>query len=193
MAKPCPLMNLDLQQKSFSSTFACQTSPSEEWYALQTRPRHEKVVASSLQSAGVEAFLPACPQVRTWSDRKKLVELPLFPGYLFARIAWTTPSRVRILQTNGVVGFVGSRSEASPVPAQQIEAVRFLVQARKECLPHPYLTVGQRVQIRSGALQGLEGILVRIASDHSLVVSVDLIHRSVAIRLNGYEVESLAT
>jgi len=163
----------------------------EEWYAIQTRPRHEKKVANALQAAGIESFLPMCPQVRSWSDRQKVVEFPLFPGYMFARTPWSAQARVRIIQTNGVVGFVGPHKEATPIPVQQIEAVRCLMKARLECLPHPYLTVGQRVQIKNGALQGLQGILVRIASDHSLVVSVDLIHRSVAIRLNGYEVDSL--
>jgi transcription antitermination factor NusG len=90
-----------------------------------------------------------------------------------------------------VIGFVGPNNQATPIPAQQIEAVRSLLEMQTDCRPHPYLNTGQRVRIRSGALQGLEGILVRIVSDHSMVVSVDLIHRSVAIRLAGYEVESL--
>jgi len=162
-----------------------------EWYALQTRPRHEKVVKYSLESAGIETFLPVCPQVRSWSDRRKVVEFPLFPGYIFARTAWSLQARVRVFQTNGVVAFVGPRKEATPIPDQQIDAVRSLIAAQAQLRPHPYLTVGQRVRIRSGALQGLEGILVRVAGDHSLVVSVDLIHRSVAFRLDGYELEGL--
>ena len=162
-----------------------------EWYALQTRPRHEKVVKYSLESAGIETFLPLCPQVRTWSDRRKVVEFPLFPGYIFARTTWSMQARVRAFQTNGVIAFVGPRKEATPIPEEQIDAVRSLVASQAECRPHPYLTVGQRVRIRNGALQGLEGILVRVAGDHSLVVSVDLIHRSVAFRLDGYELEGL--
>jgi transcription termination/antitermination protein NusG len=168
-----------------------ETLPVAEWYAVQTRPRHEKVVKHSLETAGIETFLPLCPQYRSWSDRRKIVDFPLFPGYIFARAAWSMQARVRVFQTNGVIGFVGPRKEATPIPVQQIDAVRSLMQARAECRPHPYLTVGQRVQIRNGALQGLQGILVRVASDHSLVVSVDLIHRSVSIRLDGYEVGGL--
>ena len=162
-----------------------------EWCALQTRPRHEKVVKHSLESAGIETFLPVCPQIRSWSDRRKVVEFPLFPGYIFARTTWSMQARVRVCQTNGVVAFVGPRKEATPIPEQQIDAVRSLIGAQAELRPHPYLTVGQRVRIRNGALQGLEGILVRVAGDHSLVVSVDLIHRSVAFRLDGYELEGL--
>ena len=162
-----------------------------EWYALQTRPRHEKVVKYSLESSGIETFLPVCPQIRSWSDRKKVVEFPLFPGYIFARTNWSMQARARVFQTNGVIAFVGPRKEATPIPEQQIDAVRSLIGSQAECRPHPYLSVGQRVRIRSGALQGLEGILVRVAGDHSLVVSVDLIHRSVAFRLDGYELEGL--
>jgi transcription termination/antitermination protein NusG len=162
-----------------------------EWFAVRTRPRHEKVVATQLETSGIETFLPLSTQVRTWSDRRKTVDFPLFPGYVFVRTQRATQARVRVFQSRGVVGFVGPNNQATAIPAQQIEAVRYLLQAHIDCRAHPFLSVGQRVRIQNGALQGLEGILVRIASDNTLVVSVDLIHRSVAIRLEGYEVESL--
>jgi transcriptional antiterminator NusG len=177
-----------------SETLQPASSPSAtrvEWYAVQTRSRHERVVAQGLQSAGIETFLPLYSDVRSWTDRQKIVEFPLFPGYLFARTAWSNPVRVRVLQTNGAVGFVGPRKEATPIPTQQIEAVRSLLSERTECRIHPYLAVGQRVRIRSGVLKGLEGILVRAANSHDLVVSIDLIHRSLAMRIDGYEVEGL--
>jgi transcription termination/antitermination protein NusG len=183
------VMNTSAHIGSKSGSF--ESMPVAEWYAVRTRPRHEKVVTHSLETAGIETFLPLCPQVRTWSDRRKVVDFPLFPGYIFARTTWSMQARVRIFQTNGVIGFVGPRKEATPIPVQQIDAVRSLVRAQAECRPHSYLAVGQRVRIQNGALQGLQGILVRVASDHSLVVSVDLINRSVAIRLDGYEVEGL--
>ena len=162
-----------------------------EWFAVQTRPRHEKVVASHLQTSGVEAFLPLCPEVRTWSDRRKVVEFPLFPGYVFVLTAWFSPARVQVLESSGALGFVGPRNRATPIPAEQIEAVRCLIQAKAGYRPHHYLSAGQRVRIRDGALQGLQGILVSVSNDHSLVISVDLIHRSVAVQLKGYEVEPL--
>lgn len=165
--------------------------PTEEWCAIQTRPRHERVVTHCLEMAGIATFLPLFSQLRNWSDRRKRVEFPLFPGYIFACAAWSPRARARVFQTNGVIGFVGPRKEATPIPVQQIEAIRTVMQARAEYSPHPYLTVGQRVRIRNGSLRGLEGILLSVASDNTLVVSIDLIHRSVAIRLNGYEVESL--
>ena len=161
----------------------------QDWCAIQTRPRHEKVVTRHLNDAGISTFLPLYSQMRTWSDRHKKIEFPLFPGYIFARACWSTPARVRVFQTSGVIGFVGPRKEATPIPVQQIDAIRLMMQTGANFQPHAFLNVGQRVRIRTGALQGLEGILVRISSDHRLVVSVDLIHKSVALRLDGYEVE----
>ena len=86
---------------------------------------------------------------------------------------------------------MGPRKEATPIPAQQIEAIRLMMRAQSEYQPHPFLNVGQRVRIRTGSLEGLEGVLVRVSTDCKLVVSVDLIHRSVALCLDGYEVEGL--
>jgi len=165
--------------------------PAEDWCAIQTRPRHERVVIQHLEDAGFATFLPLYSQMRSWSDRKKRVEFPLFPSYVFARTSWSTQARVRVFQTSGVIGFVGPRKEVTPIPIEQIDAIRLMMRTQAEYQPHPYLNMGQRVRIRTGALQGLEGILVSVSSDHKLVVSVDLIHRSVAIRLDGYEVEGL--
>jgi transcriptional antiterminator NusG len=188
-AKPYLAMHIDCQESVDPGVV--RTLQPLEWFALRTRPRHEKVVTQQLESSGVEAFLPTCDQVRTWSDRKKVVEFPLFPGYVFVRTSQATPARARIFQARGVLGFVGPNNQGTPIPPQQIESVRALMQEQVHCRPHPYLTVGQRVRIQDGALKGLEGILVRVASDQSLIVSVDLIQRSVAIRLEGYEVDGL--
>jgi transcription antitermination factor NusG len=189
MAKPCLSMQTSFQENT-ELGLAGPLLPME-WFAIRTRPRHEKVVSKQLETCGIESFLPIFPQVRSWSDRRKMVQLPLFPGYVFIRTLLATRSRIRVFQVRGVVGFVGPNNQATPIPAQQIEAVRSLMQAHIDCRPHPYLSIGQRVRIQNGALQGLEGILIRIASDQSLIVSVDLIHRSVAIRLEGYEVDGL--
>lgn len=191
MAKPYSQMRMHINPQDNTAPGLLTTLMPYEWFALRTRPRHEKVVTSQLESSGIETFLPLCAQVRTWSDRRKTVEFPLFPGYVFVKTSWVTQARVRVFQAKGVLGFVGPSNQATSIPAEQIEAVRSLLHLQIECRPHPYLNVGQRVRIQNGALQGLEGILVRIASDHSLVVSVDLIHRSVAIRLEGYEVDPL--
>jgi transcriptional antiterminator NusG len=178
-----------LYQESESQLIAMLPQP--EWFAVRTRPRHEKMVNKQLETNGIETYLPVSTQVRSWSDRRKAVDFPLFPGYLFVHTPASAQSRMRVFQARGVVGFVGPRNEATSIPAEQIEAVRCMLQAQAECRPHPYLNVGQRVRIRNGALRGLEGILVRVAGNHSLVVSVDLIQKSASIRLDGYEVEGL--
>lgn len=162
-----------------------------EWYAIQTLPRHEKSVTHQLESAGIQTILPLSTEVRRWSDRRKVVSQPLFPCYVFVRVMDPNRERLRLLRTAGVVGFVGPRREASPIPASQIEGIRSLLSSSVEFRPHPYLTLGQRVRIRDGALRGLEGILVRIAEDQSLVLSIDLIHKSVAVRIDGYSLESV--
>lgn len=162
-----------------------------EWFAVRTRPRHGKMVTKQLETSGMESFLPLCAQLRSWSDRRKVIDFPLFPGYVFVRISRTTQARVRVFQVRGVIGFVGPNNQATPIPAEQIETVRSLVQLQIDFRPHAYLNIGRRVRIQNGALQGLEGILIRVASDQSLIVSIDLIQRSVAIRLEGYEVDCL--
>ena len=182
-------MLLNTQEVRTSNPGSALVSP--EWFAVRTRPRHEKTVFRQLKLSGIETFLPLCMEVRAWSDRRKEIEFPLFPGYVFVRISNSSHMRVLVFQARGVIAFVGPNNKATSIPAQQIETVRSLVEAQVDIRPHPYLNVGQRIRIRNGALQGLEGVLVRVASDQSLVVSVDLIHKSVAIRLEGYDVACL--
>jgi transcription antitermination factor NusG len=163
----------------------------ERWYALQTKARHEKMVDHRLQERGITTFLPLVTEVHRWSDRKKKVQLPLFSCYLFARLAPTRVDQLRVLRVEGVFNFVGPRGEAMPIPDTQIEAVRALVQGDLPWSSHPFLKIGQRVRIRSGALDGVEGILVKRDGDSTLVISVDAIQRSLAVRVEGYAVEAV--
>jgi len=160
------------------------------WYALHCRPRHEKVVTQSLIERGVETFLPTVTEVHRWSDRKKSVQLPLFSCYVFARFAPLRADRLRVLRVGGVLGLVGSHGEGSPIPDEQIGAVRALVQGEVPWSPYPFLRIGQRVRIRGGALEGVEGILVSRNGNQTLVISVDAIQRSLAVRVEGYQVEA---
>jgi transcription antitermination factor NusG len=163
---------------------------SPSWYAVQTRPRHEHVVATQLDQDGIEALLPMAPEVHRWSDRRKVVHVPIFPGYVFVRIALlSNEQRVQVLRKMGVIGFVGPKREATAIEPSQIENIRALIATQAEVSPYPYLSVGQRVRIRSGALAGLEGILLRRTDDSRLVLSIDLIHKSVVARIDGYELE----
>jgi len=161
----------------------------ESWYGVQTRPRHEKIVAQRLTERGVTSFLPLVTEIHRWSDRKKAVQVPLFGCYVFAKFMPSRLDRLRVLCVDGVFGLVGAKGEGTPIPDEQIDAVRSVVEKQLPWSSHPFLKIGQRVRIRSGVLDGLEGILVSRNGDRSLVVSVDAIQRSLAVRLEGYEVE----
>jgi len=161
------------------------------WFAVQTRPRHEKKVGVGLQEKGIQSFLPLHREKRNWSDRQQWVEVPLFSHYIFVRIPLTTETRVRVLQTRGVVQFAGASGRGTPIPDEQIENLQAIVKQRVPLGVHPFIKVGRRVRIRGGALNGLVGVLARINDDQSLVVSVDLIQKSVAMRIDGYEIECI--
>jgi transcription antitermination factor NusG len=161
----------------------------ENWYGLQTRPRHEKIVAQRLGERGIRTFLPLVTEVHRWSDRKKSVQMPLFGCYVFAKFVPNRTERLRALRVDGVFGLVGAKGEGIAIPEEQIEAVRELIEGPLPWSSHPFLKIGQRVRIRSGALDGLEGILISRNGDRTLVISVDAIQRSLAVRVEGYEVE----
>jgi transcription antitermination factor NusG len=129
-------------------------------------------------------------EVHKWSDRKKKVELPLFSCYVFARFTPNRAERLRVLRVDGVFGLVGSRGEGTPIPDAQIDAVRSLVETELPWSAHPFLKIGQRVRIRSGALDGMEGILLSRNGDQTLVISVEAIQRSLAVRVEGYQIEA---
>ena len=162
---------------------------SASWYAVQTQARHERVIARRLGDYGVETFLPMVTETHRWSDRKKTVELPLFGCYLFVKIIPTNEDRLRVLRIDGVHNLVGVRGQGTPIPEEQIYAVRKLIEEQLTWSNHPFLKIGQRVRICSGALDGVEGILVSRNGDETLVISVDAIQRSLAVRVAGYNVQ----
>ena len=172
-----------------SETMNLAPATALNWYAIQTRSRHEKVVERQLQGQGVEVFYPVVSQMHRWSDRRKVVECPLFAGYAFVRIAASPEERVRVLKTHGVVQFVGRNGQGSPIPTEQIEAVQAVVACNLPFTKHAFLKVGQRVRVRGGALDGVEGILVAQSGSRDLVISIEPIQRSLSIRIEGYDVE----
>ncbi|MFZ3340863.1 MAG: UpxY family transcription antiterminator [Terriglobales bacterium] len=163
----------------------------ESWYAVQTRARHERVVMQRFQDKGLTAFLPVIIEKRRWSDRWKEVELPLFSCYVFVKIMATNEDRLRVLCTDSVFDLVGTPRQGTPIPDEQIEAVQTIVTERMNWETYPFLKIGQRVRIRSGSLTGVEGILVSRNGKRSVVVSVDAIQRSLAVRVEGYEIEAV--
>jgi len=161
-----------------------------QWFAIRTRSRHEKMVAEQLERQSIENFLPLVKSTHKWSDRKKDVELPLFAGYSFARLVLCSHDRLRVLQTHGVAGFVGVRGIGIPIPEGQIKSLRTLLANQVQIRDHPFLAIGQRIRIRGGVLDGVEGILAA-QDDRQLVISVEPIHRSLSVSIDGYRFEPI--
>jgi transcription antitermination factor NusG len=159
------------------------------WYAVHTMARHEKRVAAQFEEKRVCTFLPLLHQVHRWTDRRTVVEIPMFSCYAFVRMVQTVEERLKVLRTPGVLGFVGSERQGTSIPDEQIESLRKAVSEKVPCLPHPFISVGKRVRIRGGSLDGVEGILMLQGRDQSLVLSVELLQRSVSIRVEGYDIE----
>lgn len=178
-------------ETSAGRTALPQAAAEMNWYAVHTRSRHEKLVGRQLERHGFSTLVPLTTQVRQWSDRRKVVEMPLFPGYAFVRMVYEPEQKLRVLGTDGIVNFVGVHGQGIPIPDRQIDDIQILLNAKVPVESHPFLKVGQRVRIRSGSLNGTEGILVGQEADRMLVITVELIQRSVSIRLKGYEVEAV--
>ena len=152
------------------------------WYAAYTCANHEKGVAQQLERKSVECLLPLYESVRRWKDRRVRLQLPLFPGYVFVRLALR--DRLRALQIPGVAKLVGFDGHPAPVPNEDIVAVRACLAGRHPVQPHRYLRRGQRVRVLSGPLAGLAGIVVREKKTTRLVVSLDLLMRSVSVEFD---------
>ena len=180
-----------LLQDAFLTQVSAPHLPVEEarWYAVQTRSRHEKIVANQLEGQDVTTFLPLVTQVHRWSDRRKVVQVPLFPGYTFVRVVPSGEQYVRVLRVSGVTSFVGVRGNGIPIPDKQIADIQILLANNATCYICPFLKVGQRVRIRGGCLDGVEGLLVARNGDRNLLISVEPIQRTIAISIEGYDVE----
>ena len=159
------------------------------WYAVHTKARHEKWVAAQFEEKRVCTFLPLLRQIHRWSDRRVKVEVPMFSCYAFVRMVQTVEERLKVLRTPGVLGFVGSERQGTPIPDEQIESLRKAISENVPCLPYPFISEGKRVRIRGGSLDGVEGILMRQGADQSLVISVELLQQSVSVQVEGYDIE----
>jgi transcription antitermination factor NusG len=153
------------------------------WYALRVAPNAEKAVAQSLRLRGVQEFLPLYTSRRRWSDRTKTLDLPLFPGYVFLRADLDRAPRLVTLP--GVRGFVGFTRSPEPIPDAEIDAVQRILDSQRRLQPMKLLREGQRVHIHQGPLAGLSGLLLRIKNADHIVVSLELLQRSVAVTLDG--------
>jgi transcription antitermination factor NusG len=157
------------------------------WYATYVCSRHEKQVLSQLQERKITSFLPVYRSVRRWKDRRKELELVLFPGYVFVHL--DLKDRLRVLQLPSVVRFVSFNGHPAPLPDKEIEVLSKGLASGIRAEPHPYLHVGHRVRVRSGPLAGAHGILVRRKEKFRVVLSIDLIMRSVAVEVDEEDIE----
>jgi transcription termination/antitermination protein NusG len=153
-----------------------------EWFAVYTRPRHEKKVAEQLTNKGIQVFLPLRTVISHWKDRRKEVQFPLFTGYVFVHIV--LEDRLSVLRIPGVVQFVASEGKPVAIPDYQIDAVRQLVNSGLKYDPYPYVKEGMRVTIRNGPLKGVEGLVLAKRKKHLLVLSVDLIQQSASLEID---------
>jgi transcription antitermination factor NusG len=160
------------------------------WYVTYTIPRHEKQVVQRMQGNRIDCFLPLYKSARRWKDRRVRLDLPLFPGYVFVKILLR--DRLQVLGVPGVLQIVSFNGKPAAVPAREIEALRIGLIRNMSVQPHPYLKVGRRVRVQNGPLAGIEGILVRRKDKFRLVLSTDLIQRSVAVEVEEADIEPVS-
>lgn len=176
------------------ANFSTETTPEGSevpcWYAIHTRYQHEVAVQRQLEQDRIHCYLPTLDEVRQWSDRKKRVKVPLFSCFLFVRGIYSPHMHHAVIRKPGVLGFVGIGRQGTPIPDSEIESIRQLLASRIPFSPYPFVNTGQRVRIRGGALDNVEGIVVS-NNGRKLIVSVETIHRSIAVQLEdgGYGVD----
>lgn len=164
-----------------------QSNAATAWYALYTRHQHEKTVADILSRKGFEIFLPLYSTIHRWKDRNKQLSLPLYPGYVF--VYDNLERKLPILTTPGVHSIVGMAGCPEPIPDSEIDAVKRIMESSLAVEPHPYLRCGDRVRVLLGPLEGIEGILVRKKNDFRLVLSVEMLMKSVSVEIDAALVE----
>jgi len=157
-----------------------------KWYVLFVRTNQEKRVADRLRSLDVEHYLPCYSSIRRWKDRRVKLEFPLFPGYVFVRMPLI--ERMKVLTVPNASSLIGPRSAPSTVCDEEIAQIRRGVE-HGSAQPHPYLTEGQRVKIRSGIMEGIEGILLRSQNGSRVVISLDSIYRAFVVEIDSASLE----
>jgi transcription antitermination factor NusG len=166
-------------------------NPRNGWYALYTKHQHEKAVAELLSQKQFEVFLPLYSSLRRWKDRTKRLLIPLFPSYIFVRGG--LDRRLQIFETPGVHSILTNEGRVALIPDSEIESVRRVVDGPLRFEPHPFLKCGDRVRLKWGALEGLEGILLRKKNLCRLVISIEMLAQSAAVEVDALAVEPVAS
>lgn len=164
---------------------------SHPWFALRVRSKHEQIASLHLQSRGYQEFSPTYKVESQWSDRKKITERSFFPGYVFCRL--NADDRLPVLTVPGVVGIVGFGGGPTTIPEEEVERVRAMLLSGLLVTPWPFLKIGQRVLIEHGPLAGIEGILQEVKGRFRIVVSINLLQRSVSSEIERSWVRPLNT
>jgi transcription termination/antitermination protein NusG len=174
----------------FSRCLMPMPEPQYHWYAIATRSRHEKAVAEQLWQKEIECFLPLREVLSQWKDRRKKVQLPLFPGYLFVHVPMKL-RRLDILKVPSVVRIIGFNGEPASIPDTQIQSVKKLVFSTLLYDPYPYIAEGDRVEIIRGPLKSLQGTLLEKKGRYKFILSVDLIQQAVACEVDSCDIEKI--
>lgn len=153
------------------------------WYAIYTRSRYEKKVSMELEERGLEHFLPLVPQLRYWKDRKKIVNMPIFPGYVFVNI--NISEKIRVLRANGVVRFIEFNGSPSPIPDAQIEDVRQLLKYPDRVETASYFNCGDPVEITAGPFSGIRGKIIHSRGKQRLLIGIEIIHQAISVEIDS--------
>lgn len=159
------------------------------WHVAYTYPRHEKAVTEHLKGRSFEIFLPTYRHANRWKDRRVVLELPLFPGYVFAR--FRDSERGKVLAVPGIIRILSQHGRPAPVSDAEIDAIRICVTNGTELERHHFVAVGDRVRVREGSFEGLEGFVVRNGNGQKVVVSISLIRQSVALEIDSRLLEAV--
>jgi transcription antitermination factor NusG len=172
---------------SLAATTIPTAPPLPKWYAVHTVANHESTVARQLQDRSIPFFLPTYKQISRWSDRKKEIERPLFPGYVFVNIDLN--SRISVLRVPSVVRLVGTSQGPSEIPKGEIEALQQAMVSRSQIAPHDYIKFGDAVRVLRGPFAGMHGKLIRKENQHRIVVGLDSIHQAFSVQVDIHDIE----
>lgn len=166
-----------------------RNSVTQFWYALHTRRHHENIVVDILKARAIETYLPILEERRCWTYRTKILSVPLFPNYVFAR--FDEARKLDVVSTKGVIQIVGTPCGPSPIPNAQIEAVQNMVESKLKKDPYPFLVKGMPVRVKRGPLKGQDGVLLHKGNVHRFVVCLPVLGQSVGVEINASVLEAI--
>ena len=163
-----------------------------DWYAIYVKSRHEFVVQDQLFKKEIETFLPAVTRLRQWKDRKKQINFPLFPGYLFVNIQPSPEQILSVLKTKGVINFVSAEpGYPTAVPPEEINSLKLLIESGKPIDVFSHIKEGSRIRVIRGPLSGAEGTLQKKGDQYMFVVNIDILSRSVGVKIHAEDIEAI--